>query len=297
MNHDFAPGVTSVASNALLLSSTVQLLQHVEALPSGATGALSFGEQGVILIENKRICWAVASDMKQRLTDILCQQTTPPLPRSAVEELVRRCKQDGKPVGEALVESGFVSEVELRAALERHTCEAIVRLAQSNVTPTRFLRHTRHGYDPRFVFSTAELLASLSGTRRTQLGIHARAHLASVLVPDAGGFAYLLDPRSRRPVIIAVDRGCDLAVSAALEIASWASGVFDLASFVDDETHIVTATWCARIQLLAWRQGDVCYAAVCSSRAASALLLSQVGRRLAREPSPKAAQGGDKVIP
>lgn len=283
MSSDFLPGITSVGSNALLLSSTVELLSQVEALPNGATGALSFGEDGLILVENRRVCWAVARDMEQRLTDILCEQKEPHLPRASMEELFRRCKQEGRMLGEALVSSGVVSEAELRAALERHTCEAIIRLAQRHVVkPTRFARHVKHGYDPRFVFTTAEILASLSGRRRLSVARAARTQLEEVLVPDASGFAFLRDLRSNRPMIIAVARGFELDVGAALEIASWATRLFDVASFVDADTYLSAATFGARMTLVAWRVDDVSYVAVCASRPASALLLNQLTRRLAR---------------
>jgi hypothetical protein len=293
MKGDFLPGITSVASNALLLSSTLQLLQEVEALPSGATGALAFGEQGLILIENKRVCWAIARDMERRLTDILCEQREPRLPRAPMEELFRRCKQERRPFGEALVASSLVSEAELRAALERHTCEALLRLAQScSAKPTSFARHLKQSYDPRFVFTTAELLASLAGRRRTALATRARSQLAAVLAADTSGFAFLRDPRSERPMLIAVSRGCTLTVSAALEISGWATSLLDVAGFVDPETYLVTGTWCERMALVAWREEEIRYVALCTSRPDSALLLQQLTRGLARVGEPAPARGG-----
>ncbi len=292
MSSDFLPGITSVASNQLLLHSTLALLHEIEVLPSGATGALSFGEDGLILIENKRVCWAVARDMDQRLTDLLCEQKEPHLPRATMEALFRRCKVDGRPFGEALVSSGVVSELDLRAALERHTCEAIIRLAQRHVVkPTRFARHAKHGYDPRFVFTTAELLASLAGRRRSELAREARTQLAELLVPDATGFAFLRDARSAKPMIIAVARGCELDVAGALEIAGWATSLCDVASFVDPGTLLASGTFSERMALVAWSAREVGYVAVCSTRPASALLFNRLTRRLSgteegREPSP-----------
>jgi hypothetical protein len=284
MKADFLPGITSVASNALLLSSTLQLLQHVESLPSGATGALAFGEDGLILIENKRVCWAVARDMEHRLVDLLCAQREPQLPRSPIEELFRRCKQERRPFGEALVASGMISEAELRGALERHTCEAILRLAQGHAArPTSFARHLKHSYDPRFVFTTAELLASLAGRRRTELAAQAQSHLAEVLVADVSGFAFLRDARSSKPVLIAVSRSCELAVSAALEISGWAAALLDVSAFVDPETNLVAGTWCERMALVAWRKGAIGYVALCTSRPGSALILNRLTRRLSSD--------------
>jgi hypothetical protein len=284
MTHDFAPGVTSISSNVLLLSSVVSLLEHVERLPSGATGALAYGEGGVILVENRRICWAVARDMRARLTDILCQQREPPLERAHVEAIYRSCQQQGTPLGEALVEQGLVSESELRAALERHTCEALVRIAQSAQTaPTGFDRHSSGGYQPRFVFGAAELLASLSGQRRAQLAAQARSELAGKLVPDAYGFAFLREPGRREPVLIAVDRASELPVAAALGVARWVLGALELAAYVDAQSALLSGTWCERMSLVAWRREGVYYAALCSSRPASARLLSRLApQRVAR---------------
>lgn len=283
MKSDFLPGITSVASNALILHSTLELLREVEALPSGATGALTFGDDGLILIENKRVCWAVARDMEQRLTDILCEQREPSLPRATMEALYRRCKEEGTRFGETLVSSGVVTEGDLRAALERHTCEAIIRLAQRHaVKPTRFARHAKHGYDPRFVFTTAELLASLAGRRRSELAREARAQLGELLVPDATGFAFLRDSRSAKPMIIAVGRGCELDVATALEVAGWATNLFDVASFVDGGMSIASGTFSERMALVSWREGEIGYVAVCSTRPASALLFNRLARRLTR---------------
>lgn len=280
MSSDFLPGITSVASNALILAETLQLLQQIEALPSGATGALTFGDDGMILIENKRICWAVATDMRQRLIDLLCEQKDPPVPRAELEELFKRCRLDGTPISQALVASGVINETDLRNALERHNCEAIMRLARGrSTTPTRFARHAKQGYDPRFVFTTAEVLASLAGKRRTLLAAEARQRLSQQLVPDTRGFAFLRDPRTTQAMIIAVDRQCELGVQAALAVAEWVTRTFDVSSFVDAGTSILCGLWCERNTLVAWREGEIYYAAICTSRAASALLVSQLTRR------------------
>jgi hypothetical protein len=297
VSNDFMPGITSLSSNALLLSSTVQLLQHVEALPNGATGALAFGDDGVILVEKKRVCWALTNDMKSRLTDLLCSQQDPPLSREVLDEVFRRCKDEGRPMGEALVSGGLLSEPQLRAALLRHTCEAIIRLAQGNtITPTRFAHHAKEGYDPRFVFTTAELLASLAGARRFQFADEARQRLASLLMPDVRSFAFLRDARGRAPVVIAVAKGCDLAVASALQLAGWAVGALDVASFVDPSARVVSATWCERLSLVSWRRGEIGYVAVCATRAASAVLLSQLAHARAVElaGSPTASRKEDR---
>src|ERR1700753_1700020 len=107
---------------------TLCLLGMIDELPAGATGALRFGEHGIVLVESRKICWAAANNMRVRLTDILCNTATPPVPRDQVEEIARACTKTRRPLGESLVESGLVSETGLKAALRRHTVEAVAHL-------------------------------------------------------------------------------------------------------------------------------------------------------------------------
>jgi hypothetical protein len=258
------------------LGSVIELLQQVEALPSGATGALSYGELGAILVQNKRICWAVAAQMPKRLTDILCTQKEPPLPRDEMERLFRRCKEHNRPIGEALVSGGLLSEEQLRSALRRHNGEAISLLAAGQPRAGKFVPHAKTGYDPRFVFTTADLLASQSG-KRTLSGL-AQEQLDDALGPDTNGFAFVRDEGSGGPVLLAVNASCELRVAEALEIGAWASRLFDVTTFFDPSTQVASATWCASTSLVTWRAVGVHFAVLCSSRPASTLLINQLAR-------------------
>jgi hypothetical protein len=262
-----------------VLQAAVDLLGHVEAVPGNGTGALSFGDDGVILLQNRRICWAVAADMQTRLTDLLCEQKDPPLPRHAMEALFRRCKESGTPIGEALVSGGFLSQVELRAALGRHSGEAIGRIARARTRPTGFTPHTKSGYDPRFVFGAAEALALLSAGRDGSAALLAGEHLHDTLVPGASGFAFVRDRESGTPVLLAVDPACELRVSETLEIGTWSSRIFDVTTFFDPATSVASATWCGRTSVVTWRVEQVSYVAVCVNRPASTLLVNQLAKR------------------
>jgi len=261
------------------LSEAIELLEHIESLPSTATGALSFGDDGVILLQNRRICWAVAASMPKRLTDILCQQKNPPLPRAAMEALFKQCKESGLPIGEALVSSGLLSEGELRKALAFHNGEAVSRIARARRRPTGFLPHSKTGYDARFVFQAVELLAQIAAAREPLDTHGATATLLGTLVAGATGFAFLRDGERGRPTVLAVDQACELRVSEALEIGCWSSRLFDVTSFFDPTTSVASATWCNNTSIVTWRDGRVSYAAVCSSRPASTLLVSQLAKR------------------
>ncbi|MET0284970.1 MAG: hypothetical protein ABW352_10880 [Polyangiales bacterium] len=276
MKPDFTPSPTSVSGNPLLVASVVDLLEQVERLPAGATGALVFGDEGVILVEDKQICWAVARGMQPRLSDLLCGQRQPPLSHARLEQLCRSCRELGTPLGQALVEQGLLSTAELRAALERHTCEALVRIAQhTRGEPARFESHRRDGYHADFLFGPVELLAAFSGSRRGLLAAEAHVELKRRLPPDAYGISFMRE-LDGVPVLLAVRPGWSLTVSAALAITRWVLQALDDASRVDAACTALSGVWCEKTSFVAWRAGSLHYAALCASRPASARLLSSL---------------------
>jgi hypothetical protein len=265
-----------------LIVAYADVLKSVDGLPAGATGALAFGSEGVILVERKRVCWALASEMP-RLTDILCAQETPPLPRRKMEDVFRRCQREHTPFGEALLASGMITENGLRTALSLHSGEAIARLAQGGAEPTQFSNHLRRGYDPRFAFTTAELLASFGARQSGARALVAEAQLGELRVPDTLSFAFLRGSEDALPVVIAVGRGCELRVAELLDVAVWASELFELSSMVDPATELAAASWCTRTGIVSWRVREVGYAAVCTTRAASSLLVNHLRDKFAAQ--------------
>lgn len=270
--------LSSIPSNPGLVGSVLRLLAFVDELPAGATGVLRFGALGVILVESRKICWSVTRSMRFTLTDILRHQSTPPLPRESVEEVYRRCRLTGQPIGEALVEGGLVSAPGLKAALLRHTGEAIAELAQAGVAPDAFVNHARAGYDPKFSFSACELLSMFGARDDPARAAAAQAELATALVPGSVGAAFARSSTGAGTQVIAVDPGCDLPVSDLNEICSWVAGVFDVAHTFDSTINAVRATW-GNTALVTWRVKDIGYVGICSSRAAAACLLVQIAER------------------
>ncbi len=297
MASEFKSLFPSIPDDSDAMESAAALLEHVEDLPAGTTGALAYGEDGLILIENRRICWAIAAHMRRRLTDILCQQRSPPLPRELMEDVFRRCKKQSVPFGEMLVSSGLVTEGGLRAALELHNGEAVARISCVHVKPTHYTVHTKSSYDPRFVFTPTELMASIAARKDDQRKAVARTHLSEVLVPDAIGFAFVRDPWSSRPLLLAVQRDSPLRLSEAHAVAKWAIGLFDVVSVFDSKTSLATATWCGSTALVTWRKDEIGYAAACSTRPASSLLMKKLAQRLEASrpssllPRPHSAEG------
>lgn|GEM_PF-976845 len=274
--------LSSIPANPGLVAAVLRVLELIDDLPRGATGALHFGEEGIILVQSRKICWAVARSMRVRLTDILRGQTTPPLPREAVEEIYRGCRLSGQPIGEALVASKLVTEVGLRAALFKHNGEAIVALAQSGAYFQKFVSHNKTGYDPKFAFSPCEVLAMLGARDDPARAAAAHVELSGILVPDSVGAAFVRSGAVAGSLVIAVDRDCDFGVGDLMEVCNWVSGLFDMARTFDPEVFAARAALGERAMLVTWRSKEVGYVGLCSSRAAAARLVSRLSERSTR---------------
>jgi hypothetical protein len=274
--------LSSIPASPGLVTSVQRLLGYIDDLPAGATGALHFGDHGVILLESRKICWAVARSMRIRLTDILRNQTTPPVPREHVEQIYRRCKETGTPIGEALVASGLATEAGLRAALFKHNGEAIVALARSGFPPDDFVAHSKTGYDPKFSFSPCEVLAMLGSFDDLARATAAQQELAAMLVPESSGAAFVRSPAVSGALVIAVGGGCDFATLDLLGVCNWVSGLFDVARTFDREIYAARANFGDSAGLVTWRIKDVGYVGLCSSRAAAARLVSRLSERAGR---------------
>lgn len=274
--------LSSIPASPGLVAAVQRLLRYVDDLPPGATGALHFGEQGVILLQSRKICWAVARTMRVRLTDILRNQATPPLPREQVEQAYRRCRENGTPIGEALVASGLATEAGLRAALFKHTGEAIVALAGSGLSPDEFIAHTKTGYDPKYSFSACEVLAMLGSFDDPARAAAAQQELAAALVPDSVGAAFSRGAAASGAMVIAVSSGCDFPTADLVGVCNWVSGLFDVATTFDAEIFCARLSFRGHAGLVTWRAKDVGYVGLCSSRAAAARLVSRLSERAGR---------------
>ncbi len=291
MNGESSRLLPSIPAEPALYDGVLRLLGFIDQLAPGANGALRFGELGVVLISAKKVCGAVSNAMRLRLTDILCNQSAPPLPRAAVERVYRDCRSTGRPLGETLVASGLVSANGLRAALLKHNGEALFHLARAGTSPDSFVELTRADYDPKFAFSPPELLALLGALNEPARAAAAQLVLCETLVAESSGVAFVRSNAAANPVVIAVASGCELPVLDIAELCRWACRAFDLAQRFDAHTSAARATWGNQAVLVSWQHDEVGYLAFCSSRAAAARILSQVSQRaLAAE-----ARAGEQV--
>lgn len=266
-------------SEAWLLPALVRLLESVEALPSGATGSLNFGEHGAILVHEKRICWAVSRDMRVRLLDLLDHASAARIPRQELRSVYRTCKDEGRRFTETLMAEGLVSESGLREALFRHHADALVQLARSELTATAFVP-ARTGYDLRFTFSTAELLAGCGAVLAPELAARASEALAELLVPDTTGAAFVRDATAVQAHVLAVAPGSPISLSLLFELASRSISLFDVIDTFDRSVRVLRAVCCEQSALVAWRDAGIYYVALCASRAATARLMSSLRERV-----------------
>lgn len=264
----------SISIGPSVMSGAIQLLSHVELLPPDAVGTLGFGPDGVILIERGKICWAVASGMTRTLSRLLREQRSPPLDQAYLERLLRDCESSGKAMAETLLATGQVSEDGLRAALFGHIAEAVARIVSSGAQSDGFAPQGGPSYDPRFVFSTADVLAALGARANRALAVASRRALSSVLVPDTRGLAFVRGDLG--PMAVAIEGRPAFRVSEVVELCNWASGMFDVVGLFDAGVRIVSGTTSESNAVVAWRTPELHFMAVCATRAAAARVMARV---------------------
>lgn len=215
---------------ALHVETLVRLLDGIDRLAAGATGAFVFTKtdapQGTILVEDNRICWAAASNMGERLTDLLIRQTHPPLDRSTLDTVFHECRQDGSPLGETLVERGLISADGLRRALLQHTAEAIALLSETpTVSPVWVSNRSTH-YDARFSFGTTDLFTRIGASYASRAGDPDDATETLVKTAQPGAVALVFSLSTGLPIPVAT-RGIETANCKTLaELGKRALGSF-----------------------------------------------------------------------
>ena len=264
---------TAGVLGAEALRGAVDVLRAIEGLPSDATGVMGFGERGTILVEAGRICWAVAPGMGRRLTELLRQQRNPPIDRSLLRQLVHQCERTKQPLGEALLAGGHITEAGLRAALFRQTEEAIAHIGLAGARRPRFIPHTKAGYDPRFRYSTSEILVALGARNDRAHAKVAQQHLVAFAGRSDAAFAFL---RGDPPSVVACLSAAHLTTRELLTISRWVISTFDVSSIAAEEPGLVTCRWGRSTSVVCWRVRETYYVALCTSRAPLALITTRL---------------------
>lgn len=268
-------------------AAVLPLLERVEQLPD-ATGALIFGtgedNHGIVLIEQGRICWAVASSMKRRLVDLLRHQAEPTLTKASIESVYNDCRALNKPLGECLVESGLITDLGLWRALRQHNSEAIAVIAAKMLsTEGEFQHHKHHRYDARFTYSTTEVLVTLGALGDPSVATLARLELKRCVPEGSRGAAYTRDRDGTGIIPIGEVGTADVSSETLMDMGAWATSTLDVASAVANEVRAVTGTTPEGQSIVAWGDCGVIYMALCPTMRSYARLLSSLTRRVSTQ--------------
>lgn len=277
----------SIFPDPELLEGAVAVLRRIESMSDDATGVLRF-PGGSILLESGRVCWAVASTMEQRLTDLLRHQRSPPLDRRFLEEVLASCQRDSRPLGEALLASGEISESGLRTALFRQSVEAIAHIARTRGVGAEFVPHQGSAYDARFLFCTAEIFAALGARRDRALAAAARRQLETLVSSETTALAFARDPGSATQPVMAIVHGQACHVDELREACVWTAGLFDVVELVEPRAFLATGTWGGGVSrrertvacsAVVWRSLGLYFTALCTTSAAAAVLTGRIATR------------------
>ena len=222
---DLATGPPPPAASGEKLARILLLVEELSA--SSPSGCLAFERDdgtvaGAVFVEDGRVCWAAATGLGRRLSDLLIARSNGALGRARVETLVAECRARGKPLGERLVELGLVDEATLMRVLLEHTTESLEALSSARATERWVAR--KGGYRAQFTFGLGELLAC---AERARAPFDARArdeHWSAVLSPEDPAVAFRGLPDALVPV---ATRGALFSgsVSAVLSAGALASSV------------------------------------------------------------------------
>ncbi|MAQ13999.1 MAG: hypothetical protein CMN30_04285 [Sandaracinus sp.] len=174
-----------MASPSFHSGTLMSLIHRVEQTDAG-TGALicqASGDQlATVLLEEGRICWAVASGMRRRLTDLLLEGNDR-LDRKSLESIYRDCRGRNVPLGEELVRRGVVEAGGLRNALAEHTSEALVRVGHRDDVTFDWVAHRTTSYSPSYTFDTLDIALRVARKVYPDAVRNAEAVLARTQIP------------------------------------------------------------------------------------------------------------------
>jgi hypothetical protein len=266
------------------IESVAEVCDFVDGLDGSAVGELVIADAnavGVVFVEKARICWAAATGLGRRLTELLVARAA--VDEETMESLYRTCKAERVPLGEYLVGRGIVGPADLRAALAQHTVESLRRLAGPGQR-AGWCPKERGGYSPRFTFGTAELLARAGEVDEAEAARAVREEMAACFFEGEWAAAFVRSPARAVPVPIAIHGEAPAAASELLRVGGWAASALDVASALDGQEPVLAVrlarpTCAEREMRVALRHGALLIAGESSARGPARILNRRVRRR------------------
>jgi hypothetical protein len=239
------------------------LLQRVESLDGQATGTLTLGTeqqpQAVVFVQRGRICWAVSERMRDRLTDLLVANGGHTVERKVIEQVYQRCREQCRPLGEALVAEQIVTAEGLRTAMLQHTTEALLSVERNVSASWSWGAHAKPSYDAAHTFLPAELWVSLSAVQRPDEALLAVQTLDRASPSAGAGLAFLRE-FGATPIVA---RGVELSLSDLRDTGQWLAGVLDVSDAISPQSMAVLNT-ASREALVVWQSHGIGYIVACA---------------------------------
>lgn len=262
---------------AVAWSVLIDALVEVEGLTTAedGSGLLSFGAgtgNGGILVEKGRICWAVARGMQQRLRDLLGSFAADH--GVDIEHIYQRCRADGTPFGQTLVDEGFITARELEVALRRHSAESLIALCSDDDSQRSWKSRGTRGYSPRFTFRPVDVLLDVAALYVPELQDAARLELGHFDAPDRHGGAFWFDRGYDGAVPIAAFGG--LTVQELWTLGRWAVSLPQATRELGATPSFTLASTAAGDTIAVWWHRELIYAVACDDRSAVASILAHL---------------------
>jgi hypothetical protein len=171
--------------------------------PPPQTGAWQIrtedGRDGVVLMEAGRVCWA-NHDRSDHLSDELERKYG--ISHTAINDVVRTCRETHRPFGALLVEQGHLTQPQLTSVLGEHTCRSLVSLAGAGVRDCAWVPHQGAGYAPEATMSLSQAACRCVALVRGLGAEGLEASLETMLSGEAAGM--LIHVASRLPLAASV---------------------------------------------------------------------------------------------
>jgi hypothetical protein len=240
--------------------AVLRLLRGIDALTRGASGALTFSERGspwgTILIEDRRICWAAASNMQNRLTDILRTESEQPRPASSFEDLYQECSRKSLPLGETLVARGLVSSKGFKRALRQHTAEAVAHLAAAAGLTLTWTSDSSKRYDAQFTFGTTDLACCIGAFGCEEVAEEAAQTLLKVTPDSSVGAAFPADEARSLPLAqVSADAWC---CQSLVDLGEWARAALATGEGEESVRSVLGSDAVSSLKR-AWRSGELLF--------------------------------------
>jgi hypothetical protein len=259
------------------IGAIIDLLERVEELPDGATGSLMIqggaSPGGMILVDDRQVCWIAANGMGRRLSDLLRAQANRTLSTEELEDIVASCRETKEPLGQALLARGLITEAALVRALKRHSTESLIALAQGSPEITWVPRE--RGFAPRHRLATATLLAEVGATARWG-GIAPSLTWLGECGARGAAFARALGVQDGLLTPVAEVGLTGLGARGLLELGTGAAGAIDAARRVEPELACALFDDDQGRRCAGWHRGVLLHVAVCDDDIALARVVRRV---------------------